>query len=316
MLTKEGDAVKGYYRVRLGKGGADADECLADGFIGTDFGIREDLSRRLPDDWRTFNRGFIPIFLAANPGKTKIGAGLNCSALWTVSKGIKTGDLVLSPDAAGRYHFGEVSGDYFYAKDGVLPHRRRVSWLGPTTDRADLSEALRRSIRGPGTVVNVTAYAEDIEALLAGPPVPGLVSTDDSVEDPVAFAMEKHLEDFLVENWSQTELGRDYDIFEEDGERVGQQYPTDTGPMDILAISSDRTRLLVVELKRGRASDVVVGQVLRYVGYVQDELAEEGQTVRGAIIALEDDLRLRRALSVVPSVAFYRYEVSFKLAPG
>lgn len=56
--------------------------------------------------------------------------------------------------------------------------------------------------------------------------------------------------------------------------------------------------------------------MLRYVGYVQDELAEEGQTVRGAIIALEDDLRLRRALSVVPSVAFYRYEVSFKLAPG
>jgi restriction system protein len=307
--------VKGYYRVRLGQGGAHADECLADGFIGTDFGIREDLSRRLPDEVRTFNREFIPIFLAANPDKTKIGAGLNCSALWTVSKGIKTGDLVLSPDATGRYHLGEVSGEYFYAKDGVLPHRRRVSWLD-LADRADMSEALRHSIGGPGTVVNVTGYAEEIEALLAGSPARGLVSTDDSVEDPVAFAMEKHLEDFLVENWSQTELGRDYKIFEEEGERVGQQYPTDTGPIDILAISSDRTRLLVVELKRGRASDVVVGQLLRYVGYVQDELAEEGQTVRGAIIALEDDLRLRRALAVVPSVDFYRYEVGFKLTPG
>jgi RecB family endonuclease NucS len=119
--------------------------------------------------------------------------------------------------------------------------------------------------------------------------------------------MEKHLEDFLVENWGQTVIGRDYVIFEEDGERVGQQYPTDTGPIDILAISSDRTRLLVVELKRGRASDSVVGQVLRYVGYVQDELAENDQTVEGAIIALEDDLRLRRALAVVPSLAFYRY---------
>ena len=68
-----------------------------------------------------------------------------------------------------------------------------------------------------------------------------------------------------------------------------------------------------MELKRGRASDVVVGQVLRYIGYVQDELAEVGQTVEGAIIALEDDLRLRRALAVVPSVAFYRYQVSFTL---
>ena len=81
-----------------------------------------------------------------------------------------------------------------------------------------------------------------------------------------------------------------------------------------LAVSKDQKRLLVVELKRGRASDVVVGQVLRYMGYVQDVLTTSGQTVSGVIIALEDDQRLKRALSVVPSVAFYRYEVGFKLS--
>ena len=69
----------------------------------------------------------------------------------------------------------------------------------------------------------------------------------------------------------------------------------------------------MVELKKGRASDVVVGQVLRYMGYVQEELAEEGQTVQGVIIALEDDQRIRRALAVVPNIVFYRYQVSFKL---
>ena len=31
--------------------------------------------------------------------------------------------------------------------------------------------------------------------------------------------------------------------------------------MDILAISKDKSELLVVELKKGRASDVVVGQI-------------------------------------------------------
>lgn len=31
-----------------------------------------------------------------------------------------------------------------------------------------------------------------------------------------------------------------------------------------------------------------------YMGYVLDELAEENQTVRGCIIALEDVLKLRR----------------------
>ena len=44
--------------------------------------------------------------------------------------------------------------------------------------------------------------------------------------------------------------------------------------MDILAISKDQKELLVVELKKGRASDVVVGQVQRYMGYALDELAE------------------------------------------
>ena len=125
--------------------------------------------------------------------------------------------------------------------------------------------------------------------------------------------MEKHLEDFLVQNWAQTELGKTYDIFEEDGERVGQQYPSDTGPLDILAIGKDKKSLLVVELKKGRVSDVVVGQVLRYMGFVQEVLAVEGQSVSGVIIALDDDQRIRRALAMVPSVAFYRYLISFKL---
>jgi len=125
--------------------------------------------------------------------------------------------------------------------------------------------------------------------------------------------MEKHLEDFLVQNWSQTELGQTFDIFAEDGVLVGQQYLTDTGPLDILAVSKDKKRLLVVELKKGKASDVVVGQTLRYMGYVQEELAEEGQTVVGVIIALEDDKKLRRALTMTTNITFYRYQISFKL---
>lgn len=136
---------------------------------------------------------------------------------------------------------------------------------------------------------------------------------DEVVEDPTAFALEKHLEHFLVENWSKTELGATYDIYTEEGQLVGQQYPSDTGPIDILAISKDKKTLLVVELKRGRASDRVVGQIQRYMGYVKDELAEADQQVKGVIIALEDDLRIRRALSVAQNIEFYRYQLSFKL---
>jgi restriction system protein len=42
-------------------------------------------------------------------------------------------------------------------------------------------------------------------------------------------------------------------------------------------------------------------------------LAEEGQTVLGAIIAHEDDQRIRRALATTPNIRFYRYQISFKL---
>ena len=125
--------------------------------------------------------------------------------------------------------------------------------------------------------------------------------------------MEKHLEEFLISNWSSCELSKKYDLFSEDDQIVAQQYPTDTGPIDILAISKDRREILVLELKKGRASDTVVGQILRYIGYVKEELAEPNQTVKGIIIALDDDLRLKRALSVVKGVEFYRYKVSFNL---
>jgi len=307
---------KSYYRVMLGRQSAHAAECLVGGFIGADFGIEQDLSGLLPDAWRQFNTAFIPVFLKRFPGKSRIAAGLACGALWTVAKGIRPGDVVLSPDGSGVYHVGIVDGEYRYAPGQVLPHRRQVSWLPMTIARSAMSEALRNSTGSIGTVSTVTDHHQEIEQFLAALPgqiSPGIVATDPVVEDPVAFAMEKHLEDFLVKNWAQTELAQHFKIYEEDGELVGQQYGTDAGPIDILAVSKDGQRLLVVELKRGRASDVVVGQILRYMGYVKEQIAEAHQTVEGVIIALDDDQKLRWALLAVPSISFYRYQVSFKL---
>lgn len=305
--------MKSYYRVMLGKASAHSAECFSGGFIGTDFDPIEDLTGKLPGEWQAFNKAFIPVFLAANPGKSKIAAGLACGALWTVSKGIERGDIVLCPDGMGSYRVGEVTGDYYFQTGGVLPHRRAVRWFPQMVSRAAMSKALRNSSGSAGTVCEITEYSDELEKLIGGVDAPKLISTDETVEDATAFAMEKHLQEFLVENWTQTELGREYDIYEEDGEQAGKEFATDTGAIDILAISEDKKTLLVVELKKGRASDAVVGQILRYMGYVQDQLAEEGQAVRGAIIALEDDQRIRRALAIVPTVSFYRYQVSFKL---
>lgn len=308
--------MKNYYRVMLGKKSVFASDCFGRGFIGLDNGYPFDLTGKLPEEWRTFNKLFVPQFLKLYPEKSKIAAGLASGVVWVVCKGILKGDIVLCPDGSGTYRVGEVTGDYAFVPGESLVHQRQVHWLPVSVDRADMPDDLKNSAGSIGTVCDLSRYRDVIEKLMGNVAAPTLFSTDETVEDPTAFALEKHLEDFLVTNWIQTDLGKNYDIFEEEGQLVGQQYATDTGPMDILAIRKDKKELLVVELKKGRASDVVVGQVLRYMGYALQELAEPDQTVRGVIIALDEDQRIRRALAVTPTIDFYRYQISFKLLKG
>ena len=167
----------------------------------------------------------------------------------------------MSPDEQGRYFVGEVTGEYRYIPGNEQPHQRPVAWHEELVDRSEMSESLRNSAGSIGTVSNVSKYREELEQLIKGEAkTQALISQDPTVEDATVFALEKHLEDFLVANWSSTPLGRTHDLYETE-ESGGQQFPTDTGPIDLLAISKDKQELLVVELKRGRASDAVVGQI-------------------------------------------------------
>ena len=303
---------RNYYRLMLGAKSAHAETCFAENFVGVDFIGDIDLTNKLPSTMRQFNEAYRPVWLEQNPGKTKVSAGLSCGFLFTACKEMQQGDIVLCPDGLGAYRVAEITGDYQFVPGGILPHRRSVRWMEKALDRSEMSESLRRSASSIGTVCNITKYASEIAPLLTTEHASGLIAVDDTVEDPSVFALEKHLEEFLVQNWHHTELGRHYDIFEDEN-GTGQQYPTDTGPIDILAVSKDKKSLLVVELKKGRASDRVVGQIQRYMGYVLDELADDRQEIRGAIIALEDNLSIRRALRVTKNIDFYRYEVSFRL---
>lgn len=305
--------MKRYYRIMLGPKSVFADESYKGNYVGVDFLPDVDLTGEFPDNWKAFNSKYIQVYLEHRPDKSKIAAGLACGALWTLGKGIKVGDIVLSPNGAGSYYVGEILDDYSYHGKTNLPHRRTVKWYPKTIERVVMSDQLKNSAGSIGTISDVSKHSDELETLIVGTTPPTIISTDETVEDPIVFALEKHLEDFLVKNWAKTELGKNYDIYEEEGELVGQQFPSDTGPLDILAISKDKKELLVVELKKGRVSDNVVGQIQRYMGYVKEELAEEGQTVKGVIIGLEDDLKIRRALSVAPNIQFYRYQVNFIL---
>ena len=47
--------------------------------------------------------------------------------------------------------------------------------------------------------------------------------------------------------------------------------------------------------------------------FVTECIAEDTQQVKGIIIALNDDKKIKFALKVAPNIDFYRYEVKFNL---
>ena len=135
----------------LGRGGQFASMCRKEGYIGADFDIKMDLSDSLYDNWRDFNKKFVPIWMNLNPGKSRVPAGLACGALWTIAKGLQIGDMVLCPTGEGTYYVGVIDGGYFYVPNTDLPHRRKVKWMDKVIERKNMPVKLKHSTGSIGT---------------------------------------------------------------------------------------------------------------------------------------------------------------------
>ena len=70
---------------------------------------------------------------------------------------------------------------------------------------------------------------------------------------------------------------------------------------------------VVIELKKGRPSDQVIGQLLRYMGWVKKSLCISGQAVKGLVICRDPDPKLSYALEMTNNIDVRYYSVSFKL---
>ena len=99
---------------------------------------------------------------------------------------------------------------------------------------------------------------------------------------------EKILEDYLENN---------INALEKDLILIKRQYSTITGPIDILC-KDKNDNYVVVELKKGRASDRVIGQITRYIGFIKTHMLERpDQKVRGIIVVREIDKKLEMSVS-------------------
>jgi len=123
------------------------------------------------------------------------------------------------------------------------------------------------------------------------------------------FAYERDLRNFLAKNLEIIEPG--LRLYEEEG-ITGIEFPAGGRFIDILGTDREN-RYVVIELKVSRGYDRVVGQLLRYMSWITKNQAEEGQEVRGVIIAREISEDLLLACSNLADVQLFEYELSVLL---
>lgn len=128
------------------------------------------------------------------------------------------------------------------------------------------------------------------------------------VEGSREFAFERDLRNYLLKNLGLIEPG--LKLYEEEG-ITGVEFPVGGRFIDILAVDKDG-RYVVFELKVSRGYDRVVGQIMRYMSWIEKNM-ESSKPARGIIVANEITEDLKLAAGRVSDVRLIEYQISFKL---
>lgn len=203
------------------------------------------------------------------------------------------------------YKNGDIGVQMFYSNKIILDWFRNI--LGENTSPRTISDFLYSSLKNywKGT------EQENKEQIVE----PGIEDIE-GTKDPATFYMEKELENFIIENWEKTELGKKYDLInDEEGEVASQQYRIGNNKIDILVKDKKNEQYVVIELKKNKTSDQVFGQLARYMGWIEEH-ESKGKSVKGIIIAPSYDKNLDYALRILKKsndVEVYVYQIDFKL---
>jgi hypothetical protein len=174
-------------------------------------------------------------------------------------------------------------------------------WEIARNDQGDLHV---RKIQDPSQDTYAEDYVEPVEEEIG--------DVDSPSSHTSRFAMESHLRDYLAQNLGRIEgIPTPLTLFTDEDGIPGVEYRTSVGIIDILAKGNDDA-LYVLELKLGRGPDYVVGQILRYMGWVRSHLAN-GHPVYGIIVTNETSQKLKYAASEIPGIFLMEYELQFTL---
>lgn len=127
------------------------------------------------------------------------------------------------------------------------------------------------------------------------------------------FPLESHLRDFIAKNLKTIKFnGKSLNLYIDETGRDGIEYPTEVGPIDVLAIDNENN-FVVFELKLDRGPDRALGQIFRYMGWLKSKKAIN-QDVFGVIVAKRMDNKLKYALNVTDKIELFEYELNFKIS--
>ncbi|WP_083585901.1 endonuclease NucS domain-containing protein [Chelatococcus daeguensis] len=205
-------------------------------------------------------------------------------------------------------------------KEWLRQHPDVLPGIDPNANTShQLRSALRRlgwSMQETPTEVRLMKPGADSSSLM----VSEVLGSSDLGEDADAdaapfFSLEYQLRDFIASNLNTISVdGRRLRLYVDPSGRDGIEFPSAVGPIDILAVDESES-FFVFELKRANSPDRAIGQLARYMGWVQQTIGKERE-VFGVIVARSISENLRYAASIVPKVHLFEYEVEFHLKPA
>jgi restriction system protein len=282
---------------------------LANNMISIGWSELGDISKMNREDISRAVTGAYP----ASPPATK---SLIANMLWKFFHEVMPGDFIIARRglkvlaAVGRVI---VPAQYIPSINPAITHGNvlSVEWLTEPRDRIFPVNVFQMITVAEITKAKFDSLTDGSSAHFTAPEPSDKGDQIELGPEQYVFALEKYLEEFIVSNFDAV-FNKKMRIHE-DALGKGQQYPTDVGPIDILAVDADSGSFVVIELKKARTSDQVVGQILRYMGWVKKNLCKEDQAVKGIVICRENDEKLSYAMVMTSGIEIKYYGVKFWL---
>lgn len=165
------------------------------------------------------------------------------------------------------------------------------------------SDAIRRYLRYRSSAPNICLQDVEINEYLDQPKLEN-ISSEKKIDD-------EEYGEFELERSMQIEIRRNITAIQKGLEIIdnGVERNVDSGRIDITARTANQNDVVVIELKKGRAGQRAIAQILSYMGDIV--LEEPTKEVRGILIASEFDDKAIAAARVIPTLKLVSYAVLF-----